>query len=206
MKKQLLITFTGLLFCSNIFGQAMKKGETTITAGIGVGLYKAFINDTTDGAGATLFPFSVEYSIFDKLSIGIAYQRSSYLTEQDSSNNSESVKGNLIGAKCDFHFLKSENVDLYMGVSAGYDHIVFKGTDNNDLSFYLSGGGFGYQVNTGLKIFFGNHIGMFFGFTYAGYSYIWQKNKVDGQDEPFPDFGNLKLKGGEGKIGLVGKF
>ena len=85
--------------------------------------------------------------------------------------------------------------------------MVFKGTDNNDQSFYLSGGGFGYQVNAGLKIFFGNHIGIFFDFTYAGYSLAWQKHTRDGQNESIPDdFTDLKLNGGEAKIGLVGKF
>lgn len=208
MKKQLLLTFSGLLCCASIFGQAMKKGETTIAAGIGIGIYKVSMDTDTDGAVARLIPVSAEYSISDRLSIGIAYQQSNYLTNSDSSSNkSESVKGNLIGAKCDFHFLNSEKTDLYIGVTAGYNNLVFKGTDNNDQSFYLSGGGFGYQVNTGLKIFFGNHIGIFFGFTYSSYSFVWQKYEIDGQSEPFPDnYSNLKLSGGEGKIGLVGKF
>ncbi len=189
MKKTILL---GMLACffftSSVNAQAIEKGTVLVDAYYGFpNLYKAVfsaansngseLNLNEGGAG----PLGIrgEYLLTDKIGIGldlgfsnafVNYDRNSFVIDPDTGEGSDVVytdefKTRRIGGIVTFnvHFLKSDNVDFYAMVGAGYKNRksisdstdpIFEPTEFESLSPVA------FRVGTGLRYFFTDNVGI----------------------------------------------
>jgi hypothetical protein len=219
--------------------KAFQKGNMVIDLGVGLGVYGTKVHqeydqdvyvfptgiktervkkDTTDAAASFIFPLRFEYGITNWLGVGARLAYSKYATEKDSVNN---YKPKVYGVDADlvisFHLVKSKHFDMPVCLSLGYSSITYKANNPNTNPPFLpdngngmaKGGGSNYGISLVPRIYFGDHVGMFFNVGYAGYNYphlIFSNNS----DSNLNDDNNMiyKLKGNGLNLGLgiVGKF
>ena len=231
--KKVTLLFIAFAICGNILKaqeKAFQKGKISISIGAGLGVYKTkshqaqdqsvysggsvhtirAIKDTTGGAGAGIFPVTLEYGLTNWLGIGGRFAYSKYIAKGDSTN--KNIKPTVFGFDGDvalsLHFIKTVHFDMPLQFTAGYSNLKYLSNDSNkDMA---KGGGYNYAVSLVPRIYFGKHIGMFFNVGYVGYSYpnlIFSNNSSSNTNA---DSGNLKfrLNGSGVNIGggLVVKF
>lgn len=219
--------------------KAFEKGNVVIDLGAGLGIYGTKIHqeydedryvfptgfqtvrvtqDTTDAAASFIFPLRFEYGITNWLGIGARFAYSNYLEEKDSVNNYQpKVYGVDADLLVNFHLVKSKRFDMPICLSIGYSSITYKANNPNTNPGWLpdngnamaKGSGLNYGISLVPRIYFGDHVGMFFNIGYAGYNYpglIFSNNS----DSNINDENNMvyKLKGNGLNLGLgiVGKF
>jgi len=227
----------GLLFTSfavKAQDKAFEKGKITIDLGAGVGLYgtkvheeynqkeyywtgsgigtrtKRIKHDTTDASGAFIFPLQVEYGITNWLGIGARFAYANWIEERDSITKIKPKATSIdAGLVLNFHLIKSRRFDMPISLSIGYSNFKFMANDAND--GIAKDNGMFYGIGLVPRIYFGDHIGMFFNLGYAGYNYpsvqFSDKNNSNINTKDDKDW-KYKLKGNGANIGigLIGKF
>ncbi|MCW3085240.1 MAG: hypothetical protein JWP12_2606 [Bacteroidetes bacterium] len=230
MKKTTLIfaAFCLLAGSANAQDKAFKKGDMTVELGAGLGLYRThafesynqtnyFTNqkeritkDTTDAAASAIYPIAFEYGVTNWLGIGARVAYCKYLGGKDSVTGDKptvhSVDADIFA---DFHLVKSKHFDMPIRVTLGYSN--FKYLSNDGFGSQAKDNGINYGIALVPRIYFGDHIGMYFNVGYAGYNYpsfIFSNdtdsnvNDNDGRDWKYKLSGNGFNLG----IGLIGKF
>jgi hypothetical protein len=235
MKKTLFAFF---LIAATTFAskaqKAFEKGDFTVDLGIGFGLYgtkthtevnkdvyywngssiavrkERVSNDTTDGAGATIYPLKFEYGVTNWLGVGARFAHSNYIEEKDSITGIKPKFTSFdAGIVLNFHLVKSKRFDMPISVNFGYSS--FKYLSNDATGGKGKDNGINYGIGILPRIYFGDHVGMFFNLGYAGYNYpsIKFSNNTDsnlnddnGQDWLY----KIKGSGMNIGIGLIGKF
>ncbi|MCW3071809.1 MAG: hypothetical protein JWO44_1699 [Bacteroidetes bacterium] len=219
MKKILLSVAAMAMFLSAAKAQdkAFKKGDITVDLGAGFDIYGTRIHqeifghsfDTTDAAGGSHFPLKAEYGVTNWLGVGARFNFSNFIEETDSiSHIRPTTRGLDAGLVLNFHLVKSRRFDMPLSLTFGYSH--FSIHSNDHYNTLAKSNGLGYGISVMPRIYFGDHIGMFFNVGYMGYSYpnlrysdnthadlndLWGDAKV-----------SIKANGMNIGIGVIGKF
>jgi len=237
MKKTVLAFAAALLLTGAVSAQdkAFKKGDMSLEIGAGFGIYGTHSydtrnvdqvvisggvptvvkvrqsKDTTDGAVSAIYPITFQYGVTNWLGLGARFAFAKYIASSDSTNNNTrpTVTGIDADIFADFHLVKSKHFDMPIRVTMGYSNIHYLANDANDSK--AKGGGLNYGIALVPRIFFGDHIGIYFNLGYAGYNYAnlifsdkqdSNHNTDNGQDLKYRLSGNGVNIG----LGLVGKF
>ena len=222
MKKITLTVAALLIFIgiSSAQDKAFKKGDITANLGVGWAIYGTklhseatygttkVVDDTTDGAASVIYPLQGEYGVTNWLGIGARFALSNYFEETDSITG---IKPKVRGIDADlvlnFHLVKSKRFDMPVQLLFGYSN--FKINFNDPSHQIGKDNGLNYGIMLVPRIYFGDHVGMFFNLGYMGYSYpsIHFSNDTD-SDLNDNNAWLFKLKGNGFNIGLglVGKF
>ena len=209
-----------LINISNAQDKAFKKGDITAGLGVGFGLYGTklhseatygsikVVDDTTDGAVSVIYPLMAEYGVTDWFGVGARFAYSNYFEERDSITNIKpKVNAFDLGLALNFHLVKSKHFDMPISLLFGYSN--FKIHFNDPTNQIGKDNGLNYGIMLTPRIYFGDHIGMFFNIGYLGYNYpsIQFSNNTDSN---LNDNNNwlFKLKGNGANlgIGLTAKF
>ena len=165
-------------------------------------------NDTTDAAASAIYPLSFEYGVTNWLGLGARLAWSNYFEETDSiSHIKPRVRAIDAAFVANFHLVKSRRFDMPVSLTLGYSNFRYWSNDPFDSQAKDNGLSFGLGLTP--RIYFGNHIGMYFNLGYAGYSYpsVLFSNDADSNVN---DENNwlYKLKGNGVNIGIgmIGKF
>ncbi|HEX8515715.1 MAG TPA: outer membrane beta-barrel protein [Bacteroidia bacterium] len=202
--------------------KAFKKGDITAGLGIGLGIYGTrihttssyqnltFTHDTTDAAASVIYPLTLEYGITNWFGVGGRFAYSNYFTERDSltgyKEKTTSLDADLM---LNFHLVKSKRFDMPIVLTVGYSRFKINSNEPSQWMARDNGINFGFALNP--RIYFGDHIGMFFNVGYAGYSYpsLRFSDKTDSNLNENGDYrSTFSLKGNGANIGfgLIGKF
>ncbi len=252
MKKLLFSFFIACFSFSVINAQddkAFHKGSITIDPSIGFAIYKTKIHaefdedywtgsaiakrrvveDTTDGAAATIFGLNGEYGVTDWLGIGFRFGFSKYIAEEEHDtvyvglvqtvyNYQPKVRSIDFGVDVNFHLVKGKRFDMPLCLTMGYSNFKYSqnnpDTDPSSKDNSGAGGkdnGLNYGIHLKPKIYFGKaqHVGILFQVGYMGYTYpsILFSNNNDSNlnDENNWEY-KLKGSGFNMGIGLSVKF
>lgn len=185
MKKLITICLSvALLSCINASGQAFQKGTKNVDIGIGFAGYGTTQTVTTtfngvgvtgsesDGAASTIIPIKFEYGIGEKIGIGAELAFSNYFINDSDKVILETVKSIDFGINGNYHLLNSDKNDLFIGLGLGISSMSINYvTSQNPFVESLSGSGMYFTLGITDRIFFSDHIGIFFNLAYRGYNY-----------------------------------
>ena len=229
--------------------KAFHKGSITVDPSIGFAIYKTkshsehdedywngtsvvskrVVQDTTDGAGSTIYGLNGEYGVTDWLGVGVRFAYSHYIQETqhdtvlfptgvETFSYKPKARSVDFGINVNFHLVKGKRFDMPICLTFGYSN--FKLSNNNpdtDPSSYDNSGSVGKDngMNYGIllmpKIYFGKtqHVGLAFHIGYMGYKYPSLQFSNNG-DSNLNDNNNWKFRlNGNGfniGIGLSIKF
>jgi len=153
MKKLFSILFVVAIFAGISFGQGYQKGVNNLNIGIGFG-------DVVGGYGSQDFPpisVGLQFGIHEKISVGgiIGYSTSSESWFYGKYKYSYII----IGARGEYHFMEpSDKLDLYAGVTLGYNIVSSSWEANNGYSGYSA-------TASGSDLFYGFHAGARYAFS-----------------------------------------
>jgi hypothetical protein len=174
MRKTLFLIFIVLSILGNtsIAQEAFNKKSIIFTGGIGSGIGFSFNNNTplqnysnssTYGYGTIInynFPFTAEYAIHNKWSLGLSLTHNKYLKYPIK------AKGNDWGVFGSLHFLRKEHIEMYvrMGLGLSTMNIVeetgyYHYYEQIKLLYRMTG--LFVKPSWGFRYFFNNHIGFF---------------------------------------------
>jgi len=219
MKKIIIVATLALVFItntSNAQDKAFKKGDITVDLGIGFGIYGTkihqkfgnFTKDTTDAAASAIYPLKAEYGITNWLGIGARFAFSNYAEERDSITGIKPTSRGIDAAiVANFHLVKSKRFDMPISLTFGYSKFSILSNDN--FGTKAKANGLGYGISLLPRIYFGNHIGMFFNIGYMGYNYPnikYSNNNDSDLNKTWNAKVSLKANGLNMGIGLIGKF
>ncbi len=245
--KKIILT---VAFASFLFGvakaqddKAFHKGTITIDPSIGFAIYgtkihtefdedywagssiatRRVVEDTTDGAGATIFGLNGEYGLTDWLGLGFRFGFSKYIAEEEHDtvyagstqttyNYQPKVRSIDFGLDVNFHLVKGKRFDMPICLTVGYSNFKYSqnnpDTDPSSNDNSGAGGkdnGMNYGIHLKPKIYFGKtqHVGLAFHLGYMGYTYpsiLFSNNS----DSNLNDENNwqYKLKGNGFNIGI----
>lgn len=215
--KKIILTIAALsIIYSSKAQKAFEKGNVTVSLGAGLDLYgtkihqvsSGFTKDTTDGAGGSHFPLMLEYGVANWLGIGARFNFSNFLEETDSISHIKPIhRGIDAGIVLNIHLVKSKRFDMPINLSFGYSYLSIQSKDA--LETIAKSNGLGYGIALMPRIYFGDHIGMFFNLGYMGYNYpkITYSNMNDSNlNKTWDTEVSLKANGVNLGIGLIGKF
>lgn len=214
--KKILLTIAAITALTNMNAQdkAFEKGNVCVGLGIGLGVYGTQLHatstygnvtvedDTTDGAISTIIPLTVEYGVTNWLGIGLRGAYSNYFTERDSiTGYKEKTTSFDADLMLNFHLIKSKRFDMPIVLTIGYSNFKIKNNDPINSMAKDNGMNFGIALNP--RIYFGDHIGMFFNVGYVGFAYNSLEFSND-MDSNLNDNHNTKfsLKGNGANLGL----
>jgi len=222
MKKITLILAGMALFVNTTKAQdkSFQKGNISVDLGVGVAIYGTklysettsgnitYKDDTTDRAGAVIFPLTFEYAVSNWLGVGARFAYSNYFEEKDSISGEKSrVRGIDAGVLFNFHFVKTKRFDLPIGFFVGYSNFNIQFNDPTNQVGKDDGFNYGFMLTP--RIYFGDHIGIFFNAGYLAYTYpnIQFSNNTDPNMNDNNDW-KFKIKGSGANFGagLVVKF
>ncbi len=229
MKKfSLVITIITLFFNSTINAQAFHKGAIVVDLGIAANVSKTAIQDeyntsiwngssisnvrlkkdTTNWSAAMVYPVTVEYGVKNWLGIAGRFAYSKYLSSVDSVSGAKAlVRGLDAGLILNLHIIKTNRIDIPIGVTFGYSN--FKMANNDSLQSMAKDNGINYGFSVVPRIYFGSHIGLSLNLGYMAYTYpsLLFSNKNDSNlnnnnDRAF----SLKTSGTNIGVGLIIKI
>ncbi|MBL0329145.1 MAG: hypothetical protein IPP64_06950 [Bacteroidetes bacterium] len=182
------------------------------------------VKDTTDGAASTIYVLNGEYGVTDWLGVGVRFGYSNYFeqTEHDTILGTAyaykpKVRSIDFGVNVNFHLVKTKRFDMPICLTMGYSNFKYWQNNPNSNPPGLADNGNAMGKDNGLnygimlvpRIYFGDHVGMFFNIGYMGYNYpsIAFSNNSD-SDLNNDDNWEYKLKGNGFNlgIGITAKF
>lgn len=160
-----------LIISVQLSAQTFQQGNTVVNVGTGFALYEvysyqknstAYSNDT---AGSFVFPVKVEYGVLDWLGAAFRFNFSNYI-EGDSSNTVD-INGIDLGLQANYHFLRKERCDLYVGGIASWSRIKYH--ENTLANTQVKGGGSVFGMELGSRFYFGEtrKIGIYLSYGYV---------------------------------------
>lgn len=109
----------------------------------------------------------------NKFSLGIQLGFANYfIDKEDSTNNTDRVNSVDFALLVNYHLLTTEKNDLMIGIGLGGSSVDWVNIDDTELKG--TGSYFSLQVKD--RLFFGEHIGMFFNLGFTTYRYTNIKN------------------------------
>lgn len=225
MKKQFSILALSLFFVISAVAQdkAFQKGNFLIRVGGGFAAYKTKTHneydaygwtgsgfgkirvkkDTTDGAASLMIPVTLEYGITNWFGAGLRGAYSKYYANADSTNNNTkpTVGSFDIGVMMNFHLIKTVHFDMPLTLLVGYSAFTYKA--NDPANSMAKDGGYNIGVGLNPRIYFGDHVGMFFDLNYVSYHYpSMQFSNSSNSDLNATNNQVYKLSGNGANVGL----
>jgi len=165
ISKFLLVTLVVAFIASSAFGQAYKKGDKMLNAGIGFGF--GFGTGTAD-----LPPISLGLqflSLEDKISLGAIV---GYASSSDKFYTDEWKYTYIIaGMRGEYHFTDSKNLDGYVGAVLGYNVVGVTTPTGYAGTYTATASGLFYGGVLGARYYFSPSFGIF-GEAGYGISYL----------------------------------
>ncbi len=167
MKKLLSVSIFIVLAAAISFGQTYKKGDNNLNIGIGPGL--AGIYGSMDVPSISV---GYQVGVHQKFSVGgiVGYSSSSY----GYSKYEWTYRYIFIGGRGEYHFIDAdiENLDLYAGITLGYNIVsVTEPSGFNGYGYSAEGSYLLYGFHAGGRYYFTPKIGAFLELGY-GVGYI----------------------------------
>ena len=183
-KITICLAFVALLLSTNVSAQAFQKGNINLDIGLGLGVYgttstfSTTINGLTitntekDGTASSVIPIGFEYGISNRFGIGADITFSNYFINDSDKVNIERVTTTDFGLKFNFHLLNADKNDLYVVLGLGGSKMkwTYAGSATNIIRS-ANGSGTYFSIGITDRIFFSDHIGIFFNLGYRGYNY-----------------------------------
>lgn len=231
MKKISLFIVLVISFVQSLMAQdkAFKKGDFSIGLGVGMAGYGTNYHEEYDalvwtgsaivnqrqvltkagGAVSVIVPLTVEYGLTNWFGLGGRFGYSKYIANGDSTNNHivptvHSIDGDIM---LNFHFIKSPHFDMPLCVTVGYSGFSYLTNDAAGDKAKDDGVNFGLALNP--RIYFGDHVGMFFNLGYMGYKYpsvLFSNNSNSDLNSSNNETFWLKGSGINFGLGLICKF
>ncbi len=221
MKKNILLFYATFLFIvtTNAQNKAFHNGIVTIDFGVGLSIYGNQIHkeydtkmfngtivksdqNNSDGAVATVIPFTLEYGVTNWLGVGGRFAYSKYINNADStkSNTTPEVRGLDGSVFLNLHLIKSKRFDMPISFMIGYSNFKYDANNPNPIdNLIATDNGLNYGISLIPRFYFGNHIGVFFNLGYMGYNYpsISISSNLNQLD-----YSKFSIKGDGGNIGV----
>ena len=182
-----------------------KKGDQVCEAGGGIALFfQTSITwkgqDTTyyESSGSFIFPVRYQYAVTDWFGFGGMFRFHNFF--EGVNDESQAIAADL-GARADFHFLRTRRIDGSAALGIGFSHMSWKGNDLSNQHFY--GSGLHYDLELISRFFFSDHFGMHLCY---GRTYLNLPNMILEDDYGNRDELKFLLSGWEFSIGLQVKF
>ncbi len=187
MRKRLLLllAFTCVI-AGNIAAQtdeslAHKKGQSTLTAGIGIGnIWKSFLDKAItipEYKVTSTGPFILiyEYSVSPRISAGLqgSYSRANGESKRFQLADQITILSFL--ARANYHFCTKAKLDPYIGGGLGINKSKYENKDPNTITVNANSkdpGTFDYSAQVGLKYFPLQHVGLYIEAGYVGGSFV----------------------------------
>jgi hypothetical protein len=224
--------------------KAFHKGVITADADIGFAIYGTKVHseydqknwltgateriaqDTTDGAGSSIYSLSGEYGVTNWLGVGARFAFSNYIEETQNDTTftgtytyKPKARGVDFGVNVSFHLVKGKRFDMPLCLIMGYSNFKYMQNNPNENPAWADSNAGGVAKDNGMnygillcpKIYFGSeqHIGIAFHIGYLGYNYRSMTFSND-SDANLNDENNwtyhLKGNGFNIGIGLSAKF
>lgn len=181
MKKVGIFLMSTLLYFT---GTAQyEQGDIDFGLGGGIGVYGGSTNDvdevdTTGGpdAAAVLFNIDVNYAVIEELSIGVDFERNSFITQDDSTDTDSYGNSNNFKFNVQYRFVNSEKNCLALEGGIGMSAFKFGDNISNE---YAKGSGLTYEFGLDYQHYFGENVGMFINVGYGGYQYKELRNQAN---------------------------
>lgn len=231
MKKIMIFLFCFGFLSATTYAQdkAFQKGTFLIRVGAGFAGYGTKATDVkdewvwngsaivkervtthkNDGAASLMFPLTLEYGITNWFGAGLRGAYSKYYANADSTNNNTkpTVSSTDLGVMMNFHFIKTVHFDMPITLLVGYSGFSYK---TNDV-FNSMAKDAGYNIGVGLnpRIYFGDHVGMFFDLNYTSYTYpslLFSNSNDSNLNDNANEVYTLKGNGANVGLGLIVKF
>lgn len=187
MRKQLLLIFAlACFFTGNIIAQkngglAHTKGQSTVTAGIGIGnIWKSFLDKAItipEYKVTSTGPFILiyEYNISRRISAGLqgSYSRANGESKRFQLADQITILSFL--ARANYHFWTKKKLDPYIGGGLGINKSKYENKDPNTVAVNANSkdpGTFDYSAQIGLKYFPLQHIGLYMEAGYVAGSFV----------------------------------
>jgi hypothetical protein len=192
--------------------QSFKEGDFVIDLGANFMYYNTTAQSSvsgsqvkTDKMAGGVYSAGLEYGLFNWLGVGLKVRYDDYITSKDSITHLRpSVTGYDVIANANFHFIKTEHLDIPIGVGYGYSGMNYT-VPADTLARNLKGKGAIFDVHVDPKIYFGHHFGINFHVAYTWFGYpqlIYNDNKSGNS----PNTTNLTATGLNLGVGLQFKF
>lgn len=194
------------------YAQCVQQGTDIFGVGVKLGIYNltttllnpppGATNTTSTGrAGVLIYPFSFDYAISDRITVGGEFRYNSFLIGKDTSSQQLNVAWGVdLCPEAAFHFVRTQHTDLYIQLSAGYAYIKLANTNITNQGVFTASG-ITYGLELGARFYIGNHIGIMLNVGYSGYDYPNGTAKGGGNTENF----SLLLSGSTYGVGLCYK-
>ena len=187
MRRRLLLLFTlACFFTGNILAQknsvlAHRSGQSTITAGIGIGnIWKSFLDKAItipEYKVTSTGPFILiyEYNISRRISAGLqgSYSRANGESKRFQLADQITILSFLVRAN--YHFWTKEKLDPYIGGGLGINKSKYENKDPNTVTVNANTkdpGTFDYSAQIGLKYSPLQHLGLYMEAGYVGGSFV----------------------------------
>lgn len=158
MKKiAIMLCFAAIAFKGFSQDNSYNQGDVLVNLGVGIGnLYWGSGYKTSLPVNPSA---SVEYGISDRISVGVGAAYSSVKLDVTGFDEIK-YNGIAIQGRGSYHFLTSEKLDPYFGVSLGYVSISVK-DKGTDVFSSAKASGFGWGAHLGVRYYFAPTIGVY---------------------------------------------
>ncbi len=181
------------------------KGDQVCEAGGGIALFfhskitwKGLDTTYYDSTGSLIFPVRYQYAVTDWLGVGGMFRFHNFF--EGVNDESQSIAVDL-GARADFHFLRTRRIDMSAALGIGFSRMNWKGNDLSNQHFY--GSGLHYDIELISRFYFSDHFGMQLCY---GRTSLNLPNMVLEDDYGNREELKFILSGGQFTIGLQVKF
>ena len=164
-KIKLSLIGIAIFFSSLINAQSFQKGSAFLDLGFGFGFYatQAQINNIpytyNDHAASWIVPLSFEYGIGNRIGIGAQLISDTYISGQDTTKaNKNTAHGNEFALMGNYHFVRTNHIDFYGGITLGVSSLKVMINDYYDTQYFSGGSMVDIHFNT--RFLFGNHFGI----------------------------------------------
>ncbi len=169
-----------------------EKGNMDVLGSVGMGLYGAKSNDTSDTksgieAANALFGLTWQYAATDNFSAGANYERSNFLGVDSTGYAS----ANTFRVALSYRLVNTEKNLLIGNGFIGMSMLTY---GDNGSNWKVTGSGLTFELNLRYQHMFGNRIGYFLSSGYANYRYGNLTNQ---------DGNTLKASGGNKDLVLI---
>lgn len=205
--KNIILLFTSALIY--ISGTAQyEQGDIDFSLGTGFGIYGGSTNnvdevDTTGvDAACGLINVGVNYAIIDELSMGLSFERNSFVGQNNDSVSTDNYGlTNNFKFITEYRFVNSEKNALSFRAGLGLSLLDF---GDHMVSTFVKGNGLNFELGLNYEHYFGEHVGLFINAAYANYNYkkLENENGVIWRTNNDTDNFNIKFSGVNTRIGL----
>jgi len=188
-------------FLSNTNAQSFERGAIVISAGTNLGIYNINFKTktsagkdttTTSSTAALIYPVSVEVGLFNRLGLAAQFGYSKFIV---SDSSKEAANGIDVVLKANFHIIKMDRIDVFVGADFGYAHFKYSSNDQSSVSETANGSDLDFTL--GARFYLTKHFGIYVNLDIPDYNYKGVLSSDNSNSLDFSGkFTGVKLGGG----------